>query len=60
MRSSKDYNLEILIRRLQTLKRIWPHIDPRIHFLSIRELDPQNHIRVIMLRVIHTMNQRLI
>jgi hypothetical protein len=56
-RSSKDANLEVLIGFFQTFKDVRPNVYPCLdRFLKVWKVNFQNHIRVIGLIVIHTVD----
>jgi len=60
MACSKHYNLKVLVCSFQTLNSVRPYIDPCINNFPIWKFYLKNHIRIISLRIIDTMNQRLI
>ena len=60
MRCSEDYHLERLVRLLQTLHQVRSQIDASAHGLLPREVNLENHVRVLRLNIIDTVDQRLV
>ena len=56
MRRGEDDDLERLVRLLQTLHQVWSQIYASAHGLLPREVNLENHVRVLRLNVIDAVN----
>jgi hypothetical protein len=60
MRSCKNDNLHRLRCLLKTLIKIWSDVDSSAAYFFAWEINLQNHIWLLLLNIIHTVNQSFV